>query len=60
MTSCIGILYPRGMSTAVAEFKSIAGSAAALVGCVQMVFSAVGVVIMSNLPKFHPLPFNIS
>lgn len=56
MTGCIGILYPRGMSTAVAPFKHMAGSAAALVGCAQMTFSALGVLIMAHLPKTFPLP----
>ncbi|AWN73166.1 TPA: multidrug effflux MFS transporter [Legionella anisa] len=60
MTGCIGILYPRGMSAAVAPFKHMAGSAAAVVGCAQMTFSAIGVLIMSHLPKTYPLPMALT
>lgn len=56
MLFTIGILYPRGMATAAAPFKPIAGATAALIGFSQMGLSSLAVLIMAHLPKINQLP----
>lgn len=46
-----GIIYPSAMTIAVRTFKVIAGTAAALMGCCQILFSSLATSIMAYLPQ---------
>ncbi len=52
----ISFVYTTAMTCAVSPFKHIAGSAAAMVGCIQILSAGIGTAIIANLPQFNQIP----
>ena len=51
----VGMIFPLGMSKGISYYKHLSGSAAAIMGFLQMGCSAIGMIVMSFLPKDNPL-----
>lgn len=50
------IVFTTGMASAVRLFKHIAGTAAAMLGAIQIISAAMGTAIMAHLPQFNQIP----
>lgn len=50
------IVFTTGMASAVRLFRHIAGTAAAMLGCIQIVSASIGTAIMAHLPQFNQIP----
>lgn len=59
VTMAVGVVYPTGMGHAVRRLAEVAGSAAAMVGFIQMSTAAITSLIVAHLPKTTPIPMGI-
>ena len=52
---CVGLIFPLAMSKGVSYYKHLSGAAAAIMGFLQMFCSAIGMLVISFLPKTNPV-----
>ncbi len=50
----VGLIFPIGMANGISYYKHLSGTATAIMGFLQMLSSAIGMFIISFLPKSNP------